>query len=55
VHKHFGTKKTLQISTLDKAFVDFWHRVVEPALAEHAKREAIEQAPPPSPPRIRPP
>lgn len=34
VHKHFGTKETLQISTLDKAFVDFWHRVVEPALAE---------------------
>lgn len=33
VHKHFGTKETLQISTLDKAFVDFWHRVVEPALA----------------------
>ncbi|GAA0532138.1 TetR/AcrR family transcriptional regulator [Streptomyces antimycoticus] len=36
VHKHFGTKETLQISTLDKAFVDFWHRVVEPALAEPA-------------------
>ncbi|MFF4189420.1 TetR/AcrR family transcriptional regulator [Streptomyces sp. NPDC001691] len=34
VHKHFGTKETLQISTLDKAFVDFWHRVVEPALGE---------------------
>lgn len=34
VHKHFGTKETLQISTLDKAFVDFWHRVVEPALPE---------------------
>ncbi|MFD3683785.1 TetR family transcriptional regulator C-terminal domain-containing protein [Nocardiopsis sp. NPDC058631] len=34
VHKHFGSKETLQISTLDKAFVDFWHRVVEPALAE---------------------
>ncbi|MFH8990041.1 TetR/AcrR family transcriptional regulator [Streptomyces sp. NPDC017940] len=34
VHKHFGTKETLQISTLDKAFVDFWHRVVEPTLAE---------------------
>ncbi|MFI1460952.1 TetR/AcrR family transcriptional regulator [Nocardia carnea] len=34
VHKHFGTKETLQISTLDKAFVDFWHRVVDPALAE---------------------
>ncbi|GHC30891.1 TetR family transcriptional regulator [Streptomyces anthocyanicus] len=34
VHKHFGTKEMLQISTLDKAFVDFWHRVVEPALAE---------------------
>lgn len=34
VHKHFGTKEALQISTLDKAFVDFWHRVVEPALAE---------------------
>ncbi|WP_181772061.1 TetR/AcrR family transcriptional regulator [Amycolatopsis pittospori] len=34
VHKHFGTKETLQISTLDKAFVDFWHRVVEPALNE---------------------
>ncbi|WP_017555880.1 TetR/AcrR family transcriptional regulator [Nocardiopsis baichengensis] len=34
VHKHFGTKVTLQISTLDKAFVDFWHRVVEPARAE---------------------
>ncbi|MFF3489567.1 TetR/AcrR family transcriptional regulator [Streptomyces sp. NPDC002701] len=34
VHKHFGTKETLQISTLDKAFVDFWHRVVEPCLAE---------------------
>nr|WP_042179493.1 TetR/AcrR family transcriptional regulator [Kibdelosporangium sp. MJ126-NF4]CEL13849.1 Transcriptional regulator, TetR family [Kibdelosporangium sp. MJ126-NF4]CTQ88217.1 Transcriptional regulator, TetR family [Kibdelosporangium sp. MJ126-NF4] len=34
VHKHFGTKETLQISTLDKAFVDFWHRVVEPALVE---------------------
>ncbi|MET8685509.1 TetR/AcrR family transcriptional regulator [Streptomyces sp. NPDC004732] len=34
VHKHFGTKETLQISTLDKAFVDFWHRVVEPALTE---------------------
>ncbi|MFE5161565.1 TetR/AcrR family transcriptional regulator [Streptomyces sp. NPDC056697] len=34
VHKHFGTKETLQISTLDKAFVDFWHRVVEPALAQ---------------------
>ncbi|GGV30672.1 TetR/AcrR family transcriptional regulator [Streptomyces spectabilis] len=34
VHKHFGAKETLQISTLDKAFVDFWHRVVEPALAE---------------------
>ncbi|NJQ00039.1 TetR/AcrR family transcriptional regulator [Streptomyces zingiberis] len=34
VHKHFGTKESLQISTLDKAFVDFWHRVVEPALAE---------------------
>ncbi|MFA3875171.1 TetR family transcriptional regulator C-terminal domain-containing protein [Streptomyces sp. MMCC 100] len=34
VHKHFGTKETLQISTLDKAFVDFWHRVVEPVLAE---------------------
>ncbi|MFD9705800.1 TetR/AcrR family transcriptional regulator [Lentzea sp. NPDC059081] len=33
VHKHFGTKETLQISTLDKAFVDFWHRVVSPALA----------------------
>ncbi|MYV95918.1 TetR/AcrR family transcriptional regulator [Streptomyces sp. SID1034] len=32
VHKHFGTKESLQISTLDKAFVDFWHRVVEPAL-----------------------
>ncbi|MCK8675954.1 TetR/AcrR family transcriptional regulator [Streptomyces lichenis] len=35
VHKHFGTKESLQISTLDKAFVDFWHRVVEPALGEH--------------------
>ncbi|MER8003413.1 TetR/AcrR family transcriptional regulator [Streptomyces sp. NPDC095613] len=34
VHKHFGTKESLQISTLDKAFVDFWHRVVEPALGE---------------------
>ncbi|MGA6162609.1 TetR/AcrR family transcriptional regulator [Amycolatopsis magusensis] len=34
VHKHFGTKEVLQLSTLDKAFVDFWHRVVEPALAE---------------------
>ncbi|WP_166904648.1 TetR/AcrR family transcriptional regulator [Mycobacterium sp. DL440] len=34
VHKHFGSKEMLQISTLDKAFVDFWHRVVEPALAE---------------------
>ncbi|MBK1783130.1 TetR/AcrR family transcriptional regulator [Prauserella cavernicola] len=34
VHKHFGTKEALQISTLDKAFVDFWHRVVEPALAD---------------------
>ncbi|MFD8277799.1 TetR/AcrR family transcriptional regulator [Streptomyces solisilvae] len=34
VHKHFGTKETLQISTLDKAFVDFWHRVVEPTLTE---------------------
>ncbi|WP_405695914.1 TetR/AcrR family transcriptional regulator [Streptomyces coelicoflavus] len=34
VHKHFGTKETLQISTLDKAFVDFWHRVVEPVLGE---------------------
>lgn len=34
VHKHFGSKETLQISALDKAFVDFWHRVVEPALAE---------------------
>ncbi|GAA1024267.1 MULTISPECIES: TetR/AcrR family transcriptional regulator [Amycolatopsis] len=34
VHKHFGTKETLQISTLDKAFVDFWHRVAEPALPE---------------------
>lgn len=34
VHKHFGTKETLQISTLDKAFVDFWHRVVAPTLAE---------------------
>ncbi|SOD63116.1 transcriptional regulator, TetR family [Streptomyces zhaozhouensis] len=36
VHKHFGTKESLQLSTLDKAFVDFWHRVVEPALAEPA-------------------
>ncbi len=36
VHKHFGSKEILQISTLDKAFVDFWHRVVEPALAEPA-------------------
>lgn len=36
VHKHFGSKEILQISTLDKAFVDFWHRVVEPALAEQA-------------------
>ncbi len=26
VHKHFGTKEMLQISTLDKVFVDFWHR-----------------------------
>ncbi|MFD0416625.1 TetR/AcrR family transcriptional regulator [Streptomyces sp. NPDC127108] len=34
VHKHFGTKETLQISTLDKAFVDFWHQVVEPTLTE---------------------
>ncbi|WP_028934634.1 TetR/AcrR family transcriptional regulator [Pseudonocardia spinosispora] len=34
VHKHFGAKETLQISTLDKAFLDFWHRVVEPALAQ---------------------
>ncbi|MFD4635946.1 TetR/AcrR family transcriptional regulator [Lentzea sp. NPDC058436] len=34
VHKHFGTKETLQISTLDKAFVDFWVRFVEPALVE---------------------
>ncbi|ALE73522.1 TetR family transcriptional regulator [Pseudonocardia sp. EC080610-09] len=34
VHKHFGTKESLQVSTLDAAFVDFWHRVVEPALAE---------------------
>src|ERR1044072_2579434 len=34
VHKHFGTKETLQISTLDKAFVDFWHQFVEPALTE---------------------
>ncbi|MFG2325327.1 TetR family transcriptional regulator C-terminal domain-containing protein [Streptomyces sp. NPDC048568] len=34
VHKHFGAKETLQISTLDKAFVDFWHRVVEPVLGE---------------------
>lgn len=34
VHKHFGSKEVLQISTLDKAFVDFWHRVVEPALGE---------------------
>ncbi|GAA2687249.1 MULTISPECIES: TetR/AcrR family transcriptional regulator [Actinosynnema] len=36
VHKQFGTKEALQISTLDKAFVDFWHRVVEPALDEPA-------------------
>ncbi|WP_434451843.1 TetR/AcrR family transcriptional regulator [Lentzea sp. E54] len=34
VHKHFGTKEVLQISTLDKAFADFWDRVVEPALTE---------------------
>ena len=34
VHKHFGTKSVLQISTLDKAFVDFWHQFVEPALDE---------------------
>ncbi|MGW6443419.1 TetR/AcrR family transcriptional regulator [Lentzea sp. NPDC055074] len=34
VHKHFGTKETLQVSTLDKAFVDFWQRYVEPALTE---------------------
>ncbi|ANW65378.1 TetR family transcriptional regulator [Mycobacterium sp. djl-10] len=36
VHKQFGTKEMLQISTLDKAFVDFWHRVVEPALSDPA-------------------
>ncbi|USX54653.1 TetR/AcrR family transcriptional regulator [Lentzea sp. HUAS12] len=34
VHKHFGTKSVLQISTVDKAFVDFWHQFVEPALGE---------------------
>ncbi|WP_224391837.1 TetR/AcrR family transcriptional regulator [Pseudonocardia sp. ICBG1293] len=34
VHKHFGTKEALQLSTLDKAFVDFWHRVVEPARSD---------------------
>ncbi|MGI5499638.1 TetR/AcrR family transcriptional regulator [Lentzea sp. CA-135723] len=34
VHKHFGTKESLQISTVDKAFVDFWRLHVEPALAE---------------------
>ncbi|ANY05846.1 TetR family transcriptional regulator [Pseudonocardia sp. HH130630-07] len=33
VHKHFGTKETLQISTLDTAFAAFWDRVVEPAAA----------------------
>ncbi len=31
-HKHFDTEEAPQISTLDKAFADFWHRVVEPAL-----------------------
>lgn len=34
VHKHFGTKESLQISTVDKAFVDFWRLYVEPALTE---------------------
>lgn len=37
VHKHVGTKEALQISTLDKAFVDFWHRVVEPAPGRPAR------------------
>lgn len=34
VHKHFGTKETLQVSTLDKAFADFWEQVVEPVLTQ---------------------
>ncbi|MET9260129.1 hypothetical protein [Amycolatopsis sp. NPDC004079] len=34
VHKHSDAKETLQISTVDKAFADFWHRVAEPAPAE---------------------
>ena len=33
IHKHFGTKEALQIATLDKAFADFWERVVQPELA----------------------
>ncbi|GAA2829946.1 hypothetical protein [Crossiella cryophila] len=44
VHKHFGTKETLQVSTPDTAFVGFWHRVVEPTLTELPGRRAAGQS-----------